>query len=68
MGYRGWQESLVQPATLVEPEIPALRGSARATPRGDARAPRGRAAIPYAEPDGASTTPSATNASISASE
>ena len=58
----------MQLATLVEPKIPPLRGSSRATPRGEARAPRWRAAVPYAEPDGASTTPSATNASISASE
>lgn len=35
---------------------------------GEARAPRGRAAMRYAEPDSASTMPSATNASISASE
>ena len=58
----------MQPATPFEPEIPARRGSARATPRGETRAPRGRAAVPYAEPDSASTTPSATNASISAFE
>ena len=34
----------------------------------EARGPRGRAAMRYAQPDTASTTPSATNASISASE
>ena len=68
MGYPGWPKPLMQPATLVEPEIPAPRGSAGATPRGEARAPRWCAAVAYAESDGASTTPSATKASISASE